>query len=305
MPRRSSNASKLGKEKNGSSNNGFEFRNRKQGQLTVNNYKKLERKMSSSSGTGTVEGKMSESYKKLYAKGSQGISLDRVLQSPKSFKLFWDFCIAKDVAEQLKFWIDVERFQNQDWKAARILGLNYNEEKEVRKTRRRSAADYTALKSPRKRVRSRSRSRSASPSRKDATDIKKAYEKSRNAKLKSRAKMIWAKYLDPVQATSEICPRQRILRAKVKLETYNGDRKVFRMAQRHVFRDMEKSIFGRFVSGLDHVQLMELSNYLAIGRSNREDKVTRAMGSPDNILRRDSNVQALATVNALRFTEMQ
>ena len=91
MPRRSSNASKLGKEKNGSSNNGFEFRNRKQGQLTVNNYKKLERKMSSSSGTGTVEGKMSESYKKLYAKGSQGISLDRVLQSPKSFKLFGTF----------------------------------------------------------------------------------------------------------------------------------------------------------------------------------------------------------------------
>ena len=200
----------------------------------------------------------------------------------------------------------MERFQNQDWKAARILGLNYNEEKEVRKTRRRSAADYTALKSPRKRVRSRSRSRSASPSRKDATDIKKAYEKSRNAKLKSRAKMIWAKYLDPVQATSEICiPGNVFSELKVKLETYNGDRKVFRMAQRHVFRDMEKSIFGRFVSGLDHVQLMELSNYLAIGRSNREDKVTRAMGSPDNILRRDSNVQALATVNALTFTEMQ
>ena len=274
----------------------FQFKNRKQGNLTYKNYRKVEKKISSSAGTGMVEGKLSDSYHSLYSsKIPQGISLDRVLQSPKSFKLFWDFCSAKDVAEQLKFWIEVERFQNQDWKAIQVLGLDRNEVKRARRSERGRSEEEEKQSTPRMRSRSpRSRSRSRSP---DGGEFKAN-------RIKQKAKDIWNRFLDPKNASDEVCiPGDVFCQLKNDLKGYDGDVKVFRKAQRHVFRDMEKSIFGRFVQGLDHVQLIELTHYLAVGNSSRRDKLMMQIGDPTSILKTNSNTPALATVNAILFAE--
>ena len=75
-----------------------------------------------SNGTGTIRGLVGESRRHL-ARSDGTVSVYQCLQDAQCAASFYEYCVKRQMAENMRFWIDVEAFQNQDWKPARVMGF--------------------------------------------------------------------------------------------------------------------------------------------------------------------------------------
>ena len=204
----------------------------------------------------------------------EGISLERVLQSSKAFELFWKFANVKHVSEQLRFWIEVERFQNSDWKAFKVLGIEQNSSEEG------VSPKLEAKKSAMRRS---------------------SFSRETRQRPLERAEKLWKTYLAD-DSKMEVCVpsvMKSTLRATLDTATSTVDITIFREMQRWAFRDMEKGLFPRFMKSLDHIQLSELVHYLNVSGSSRAEKYVESIGANSDFLQRDGNNPQMATINAM------
>lgn len=212
---------------------------RKPSEETVRDYNRLGCGRVKSFSSGTVNGQTSDSYRiareQMRGKGDTkrrkngdfgGISLDYLLQNEVAVEMFHEFCEHMLVPEELGFWTEVEMFQNAQWKAFSVLGVDSSR---LQILKADLASGTSALLG-------------------GLSEYAKKHEISPSeVEIHQGAHHIWNTYLSE-EAESQVCLSSECMhdiKAKILAGTLN--RGIFRRAQRETFRDMERGIFTQFL----------------------------------------------------------